>query len=83
MNCFRRHSDNVNVAASVLVRWLISRSSRLAYDTMKCPRLVTIGIMVLSLVVLLSRKVERVWVILVSGVLEVTSFSFHLASGLH
>jgi chromate transporter len=67
------------VMASAGLLW--AAAIPLARETPTDP--VTIGIMVLSLAVLLSRKVESVWVILVSGVLEVTAFSFHLASGLH
>jgi chromate transporter len=43
---------------------------------------VTAGIIVVSLIVLLTRKVESVWVVLLSGVLEVAASSFHLIHGL-
>lgn len=41
----------------------------------------TIGIIGLSLAVLLTRKVESLWVILASGLLELTAVAFHLAGG--
>ena len=41
----------------------------------------TLGIVGISLAVLLTRKVESLWVILASGLLELTAVSLHLAGG--
>jgi chromate transporter len=51
----------------------------LARETATDP--LTLGIVAISLAVLLTRKVESLWVILASGLLELTAVSFHLAGG--
>lgn len=38
----------------------------------------TVTILIISVMVLLARRVEGVWVILVAGVLEVTAVALHL-----
>lgn len=66
------------VTASAGLLW--AAAIPLARETATDP--ITIGIIVASLAVLLTRKVESVWVILFSGVLEIAAFSLHLVTGL-
>jgi chromate transporter len=67
------------VMASAGLLW--AAAIPLARETATDP--VTLGILVVSLAVLLTRKVESAWVILASGIVEITAFSFHLANTLH
>jgi chromate transporter len=65
------------VMASAGLLW--AAAIPLAHETATDP--LTIGIILLSLAALLTRKVESLWVILASGLLEITAASLHLAGG--
>jgi chromate transporter len=67
------------VMASAGLLW--ASAIPLARETATDP--VTLAIILLSLAVLVTRKVESLWVILASGLLEITAASFHLANTLH
>jgi chromate transporter len=67
------------VMASAGLLW--AAAIPLARETATDP--VTLAIILLSLAVLVTRKVESLWVILASGIVEMTAASLHLASRLH